>query len=115
MNYNEAVSLYQKSPTSETLKEVCRQLCSELTLREKLKMLSGRQFAQRNCYDLITKGKKYNHRPCLAGGVKRLGIPAIAFSDGPAALLWATAPASPSPWQGELRSTTTLNMRSAPL
>lgn len=83
MNYNEAVSLYQKSPTSETLKEVCRQLCSELTLREKLKMLSGRQFAQRNCYDLITKGKKYNHRPCLAGGVKRLGIPAIAFSDGP--------------------------------
>ena len=60
MNYNEAVSLYQKSPTSETLKEVCRQLCSELTLREKLKMLSGRQFAQRNCYDLITKGKKYN-------------------------------------------------------
>lgn len=51
MNYNEAVSLYQKSPTSETLKEVCRQLCSELTLREKLKMLSGRQFAQRNCYD----------------------------------------------------------------
>ena len=41
MNYNEAVSLYQKSPTSETLKEVCRQLCSELTLREKAENAFG--------------------------------------------------------------------------
>ena len=42
MNYNDAVAVYQKSPTSETLKEVCKQLCSEMTLREKLKMLSVR-------------------------------------------------------------------------
>lgn len=68
MNYNDAVAVYQKSPTSETLKEVCKQLCSEMTLREKLKMLSGRQFAMRNCYDLLTKGRKYNYRPCIAGG-----------------------------------------------
>ena len=33
MNYNDAVAVYQKSPTSETLKEVCKQLCSEMTLR----------------------------------------------------------------------------------
>lgn len=72
MNYNDAVAVYQKSPTSETLKEVCKQLCSEMTLREKLKMLSGRQFAMRNCYDLLTKGRKYNYRPCIAGGIKRL-------------------------------------------
>ncbi|MBQ6264399.1 MAG: glycoside hydrolase family 3 C-terminal domain-containing protein [Clostridia bacterium] len=26
---------------------------------------------------------QYNCRPCLSGGVKRLGIPAVAFSDGP--------------------------------
>lgn len=83
MNYNDAVAVYQKSPTSETLKEVCKQLCSEMTLREKLKMLSGRQFAMRNCYDLLTKGRKYNYRPCIAGGIKRLGIPTVAFSDGP--------------------------------
>lgn len=83
MNYNDAVAVYQKSPTSETLKEVCKQLCSEMTLREKLKMLSGRQFAMRNCYDLLTKGRKYNYRPCIAGGIKRLEIPTVAFSDGP--------------------------------
>lgn len=83
MNYNDAVAVYQKSPTSETLKAVCKQLCSEMTLREKLKMLSGRQFAMRNCYDLLTKGRKYNYRPCIAGGIKRLKIPTVAFSDGP--------------------------------
>ena len=83
MNYNDAVAVYQKSPTSATLKEVCKQLCSEMTLREKLKMLSGRQFAMRNCYDLLTKGRKYNYRPCIAGGIKRLEIPTVAFSDGP--------------------------------
>ena len=45
MDYNEAVRVYQKSPTIETLRAVCKQLCSEMTLKEKLKMLSGRQFA----------------------------------------------------------------------
>lgn len=83
MNYSEAVKRYQQNPTGETLHKVSKQLCGEMTLKEKLKMLSGRHFAQRNGYDLITKGKMYNHRPCLAGGVKRLGIPAVAFSDGP--------------------------------
>lgn len=46
MNYNDAVAVYQKSPTSETLKEVCKQLCSEMTLREKLK----NAFRQAVCY-----------------------------------------------------------------
>ncbi|HAQ63401.1 MAG TPA: hypothetical protein DCR23_02955, partial [Ruminococcaceae bacterium] len=46
-------------------------------------MLSGQRFFARNGFDLITKGQKYNCRPCLSGGVKRLGIPKIAFSDGP--------------------------------
>ena len=113
MNYNDAVAVYQKSPTSETLKEVCKQLCSEMTLREKLKMLSGRQFAMRNCYDLLTKGRKYNSRPCIAGGIKRLEIPTVAFSDGPRGVLWAEVPASPFQWQEALRLTMSLNMRSA--
>lgn len=83
MNYQDAVRKYRAEPTDETLYSVAKQLCSELKLSEKLKMLSGKRFFVRNGFDLITKGQKYNCRPCIAGGVKRLGIPEVAFSDGP--------------------------------
>lgn len=83
MNFNEAVKKYQSDPAGENLKAVCKDLRKELSTREKLRMISGRQFLLKNAYDLITKGQKYNYRPCLAGGVKRLGIPPVAFSDGP--------------------------------
>ncbi|MBQ7739886.1 MAG: glycoside hydrolase family 3 C-terminal domain-containing protein [Eubacterium sp.] len=83
MNFNEAVKRYYSSPSDETLRKVANELCAEMKLGEKLHMLSGQRFFLRNGFDLITKGQKYNCRPCLSGGVKRLGIPAVAFSDGP--------------------------------
>ena len=83
MNFNDAVKKYKSNPCDDILFKVAEDLCSELKLREKLSMLSGRLFFLRNGFDLITKGQKYNCRPCLAGGVKRLGIPPVAFSDGP--------------------------------
>ncbi len=83
MDFNTAAKKYASNPTDETLYSVAKELCGELKLREKLHMLSGQKFFLRNGFDLITKGQKYNCRPCLSGGVKRLGIPAVAFSDGP--------------------------------
>ena len=83
MNFNEAVKDYQNNPTNKKLHEVSIALRNELSTKEKLRMISGRQFLLTNGYDLITKGQKYNYRPCLAGGIKRLGIPPVAFSDGP--------------------------------
>ncbi|MBQ6118492.1 MAG: glycoside hydrolase family 3 C-terminal domain-containing protein [Clostridia bacterium] len=83
MNFNDAVKRYQADPTDAALYAAAKALCAELTTREKLRMLSGRRFFLRNGFDLITKGQKYNCRPCLAGGVRRLGIPPVAFSDGP--------------------------------
>jgi len=83
MNFQQAVKEYRDNPTDQQLKEVCKRFCRELTLSEKRKMLSGRRFLVRNGYDMITKGQKYNCRPCLTGGVSRLGIPPVAFSDGP--------------------------------
>ncbi len=83
MNFNDAVKKYNDSPDDKTLYAVAEELCGELKLSEKLHMLSGQRFFLRNGFDLITKGQKYNCRPCLSGGVKRLGIPAVAFSDGP--------------------------------
>ncbi len=83
MNFNSAVKKYYENPNDETLYSVAEELCKELKLGEKLHMLSGHKFFLRNGFDLITKGQKYNCRPCLSGGVKRLGIPPVAFSDGP--------------------------------
>ena len=83
MDFKTASEKYSANPTDETLYSVAKELCGEMKLREKLRMLSGQKFFLRNGFDLITKGQKYNCRPCLSGGVKRLGIPAVAFSDGP--------------------------------
>ena len=83
MDFQQAVKTYQQNPTDAQLFSSAAALCRELQLKEKLHMLSGQRFFARNGVDLITKGQKYNCRPCLSGGVKRLGIPAVAFSDGP--------------------------------
>lgn len=83
MNFDDAVKYYNENPTDEGLYAAAEKLCGELTLKEKLSMLSGKQFFVRNGYDLFVNGQKYNCRPCIAGGVKRLGIPQVAFSDGP--------------------------------
>lgn len=83
MNFNEAVKKYNENPVDETLYQVAADLRKELKTYEKIKMVSGQRFFVRNGYDLITKGQKYNCRPCISGGIKRLGIPAVAFSDGP--------------------------------
>lgn len=82
-NFNDAVAAYSEDPTDDVLYAAASALCDEMKLGEKFRMLSGRQFFLRNGFDLITKGQKYNCRPCLAGGIRRLGIPAVAFSDGP--------------------------------
>ena len=57
MNFSEAVKEYQSDPTKENLNSVCEKLRKELSTREKLRMISGRQFLLKNGYDLITKGQ----------------------------------------------------------
>ncbi len=97
MTYQDAVKRYAAQPTDETLRAAAKALCGEMTQKEKLRLLSGRQFFLRNGFDLITKGQKYNCRPCLAGGVKRLGIPPVAFSDGPRGVVMGNSTCFPVP------------------
>ncbi len=111
MTFYDAVKKYYADMTDETLYEAASELCRELKLSEKLHMLSGQRFFMRNGFDLITKGQKYNCRPCLSGGVKRLGIPAVAFWTDRAASLWETVPAFPFPWLAAQRLTRNLNTR----
>lgn len=84
MDYKKAVECYKKNPCDEVLFDVCAKLREEMTLSEKIGMLSGsRTFLLVSAYGLLTKGQKYNYLPYNTRPVKRLGVPAVAFSDGP--------------------------------
>ena len=82
MNFQEAVKSYNAEPTREKLSEVTAELCGEMTLNEKIYMLSGHTIGQTQV-DMIKTGRNYNVRALKAGGCKRLGVPPVAFTDGP--------------------------------
>lgn len=84
MDFKNAVMLYKSNPCDEVLSDVCAKLRAEMTVDEKIGMLSGsRTFLLISAYGLLTKGQKYNYLPYNTRPVKRLGVPAVAFSDGP--------------------------------
>jgi len=58
------------------------ELLSRMTLAEKIDQMSGDE----TLIELVDMLFHYNHRPFSAGGNKRLGIPAIKFTDGPRGL-----------------------------
>jgi beta-glucosidase len=82
MTFQEAVKEYGKNPVKEVLNEQVKRLTAEMTLDEKIYMLSGHTLLQIQA-DMIKTGRNYNVRPLNAGGCKRLEIPPVAFTDGP--------------------------------
>ena len=82
MNFSDAVRAYQADPTKETLKEQTAALRGEMTLNEKIYMLSGHPLVQVQ-KDMIKTGRNYNVHALPAGGCKRLGVPPVLFTDGP--------------------------------
>lgn len=82
MNFNQAIELYKKNPTSEVLNEVAEKLLAEMTLKEKLRTMQGHAMGV-TIKNTLTKGRYYNGEAYPAGGCKRLGIPPVLFTDGP--------------------------------
>ncbi len=66
----------------EQFQEKARMLVSQMTLAEKVYLLSGRTSIQK-ITDEKRQGKHFNHRPYPAGGNKALGVPELRFCDGP--------------------------------
>ena len=83
MDYSQAAALYRAQPTAQTLDRVCRELTAALTIKEKLLMLSGHFYLLKTLRDILLHHRSYNYSPICTGAVKRLGIPAVKFSDGP--------------------------------
>ena len=82
MDFQQAVKTYQQNPTKEVLKEVTAAITGEMSLKEKIYMLSGHPLVQVQ-KDLIKTGRNYNVHALPAGGCKRLGVPPVLFTDGP--------------------------------
>ena len=91
MRYQDAVAVYQKNPKKETLQEQCNLLIAEMTLKEKIHMLSGHPIAQIQ-KDMIKTGRNYNVHALPAGGCKRLGIPPFCSPMGPGVWSWEILP-----------------------
>jgi beta-glucosidase len=71
-----------------------RELLDQLTLHEKLHLLSGDAPALRGLTGLV---RHYNETPYVAGAVPRLGITGVRFSDGPRGVVMGHATAFPVP------------------
>ena len=82
MDFQTAVKNYQAKPTKQTLEDAIDQLTEQMTLNEKIHMLSGHTIGQTQI-DMIQTGRNYNVHALKAGGCKRLGIPPVLFTDGP--------------------------------
>ncbi len=82
MNFNKALELYKAEPTMEKAKELAKNLTSEMTVKEKIRILQGHAMGV-TVKNTLTKGRYYNGEAYPAGGCERLGIPPVLFTDGP--------------------------------
>ena len=67
--------------TPEQIEAKARELLAQLTLDEKIGMMSGDPPFWSGLADMMAGG--YNQHVWIAGAVPRLGIPGVRFSDGP--------------------------------
>ncbi|MDR2785943.1 MAG: glycoside hydrolase family 3 C-terminal domain-containing protein [Treponema sp.] len=92
MDFQQAVDGYKNNP--DTLEERIRTLCSAMTVKEKIYMLSGHTIVQTQ-KDMIRTGRNYNVSALSAGGCKRLGVPPVLFTDGPRGIVMGNSTCFP--------------------
>ena len=68
-----------KAETDDERGKLIRELVSRMTLREKIREMSGTE----TLFGLLVKSIRYGLSPFRSGGIKRFGIPPIKFTDGP--------------------------------
>ena len=95
MDYREAAAQYQKTEDENRREEILQSLRKQMSLKEKIYMLSGHPIAQIQ-RDLIKTGRNYNVHALPGGGCKRLGIPPVLFTDGPRGVVMGESTCFPS-------------------
>lgn len=82
MDFIKAVEAYSALPNKNTLDLCVKSIMAEMTVPEKIKMLSGHAM-KTTVVNVFKYGRYYNATPYGAGGCRRLNIPEMLFSDGP--------------------------------
>ena len=81
--------------TAEQIEMRTQKLLAQLSLDEKLGMMSGDPSFWAGLNDMLTGG--YGGHPWVAGAIPRLGIPGIRFADGPRGIVMKGATTFPIP------------------
>lgn len=70
--------------------EQANRILEQMSLEEKVYLMSGNQDFQQFCDDCTLPGRHYNHLPYPAGGNDRLALPPVTFCDGPRGVVCGT-------------------------
>ncbi|MFX0133063.1 MAG: glycoside hydrolase family 3 protein, partial [Candidatus Hodarchaeota archaeon] len=76
----------------DEIEKKAQEILSMMTLEEKAKQMSADDPLIRG---MVRMAKRYNEKPIPAGECKRLGIPAIKFSDGPRGIVMGNSTCFP--------------------
>ena len=92
MDYREAAAQYQKTEDENRREEILQSLRKQMSLKEKIYMLSGHPIAQIQ-RDLIKTGRNYNVHALPGGGFRLCSLPTDREE-----WLWGNPPVSPPQW-----------------
>jgi beta-glucosidase len=98
----EIIALERKVLTEEQIDQQARQLVDQMSMKEKVQMMSPRLKSNATWFlEMRKDGKmyniptKYNEQSYQAGGNERLGIPTLRFFDGPRGMVSGQATCFP--------------------
>ncbi len=94
MDFETAVENYLSDETKANLNRQVDALVAEMTVKEKIYMLSGHALLD-TLKNVIFHKRQHNYGPLPAGGCKRLGIPPILFTDGPRGVVMGSSTCLP--------------------
>ncbi len=90
------MSINRSVQSSEAVDEKARELVSQMSLEEKVAMMTPALKSNFSfIMEILSDGQKYNYQAYAAGGNERLGIPSMRFFDGPRGMVSGEATCFP--------------------
>jgi beta-glucosidase len=89
------ITLERKTMTEQQVDQKARELVDQMSIEEKVQMMSPVMGMPKMVAEMVSDGMKYNQESYQAGGNERLGIPSMRFFDGPRGMVSGEATCFP--------------------
>ncbi len=89
------IALDRETVPVEQIDRKARELVDQMTMKEKVEMMSPVMGVPKMVAEMLSDGMKYNQESYQAGGNERLGIPTMRFFDGPRGMVSGEATCFP--------------------